>query len=360
MKDFEEVRRDQIAKYRAVFQTVVDKMRLIDDSLANRLDDRPQEVQNDVGGTTDDFRPALKCPKCGSDMVLRQKKNGPGKYLTCVGYPNCKNTVWFTASVENVEVLNENCQNCGPDVKKLRIKFKQNPFPGYPNPNIFCIGGCDLDVLEALDINISTVRRGNIASRTSQDNIPNNNLNGTVQNNLNNFVNITRNNQQNGRNGGFNNTVKTIRPNNSSGNQTINSNRISHDATRMSNSTRSSLDMMPGPSRITNNSSANSNQHDEIVCACNNKALLLTVRKDGPNKDDGNGNNDDWGGGGGGGRRGRGGGNTSWRGNNSNWKGKATRGRGYTTTQNKTQTRAKRKCGICGEEGHIRTKCPNS
>lgn len=41
----------------------------------------------------------------------------------------------------------------------LKIKFKQNLFPGEPNPNVLCIGGCDMNVLETLDIDISTVRQ---------------------------------------------------------------------------------------------------------------------------------------------------------------------------------------------------------
>lgn len=47
---------------------------------------------------------------------------------------------------------------CGPGVKKLKIKFRQNPFIGEPNPNTLCIGGCDLTVLETLDIAPSSVR----------------------------------------------------------------------------------------------------------------------------------------------------------------------------------------------------------
>lgn len=44
-------------------------------------------------------------------------------------------------------------------MKKLKIKFKQNLFPGEPNPNILCIGGCDINVLEALDIDASLVKQ---------------------------------------------------------------------------------------------------------------------------------------------------------------------------------------------------------
>lgn len=47
---------------------------------------------------------------------------------------------------------------CGPNVKMLKMKFKQNLFPGEPNPNVLCIAGCDMNVLETLDIDISTVK----------------------------------------------------------------------------------------------------------------------------------------------------------------------------------------------------------
>lgn len=47
-------------------------------------------------------------------------------------------------------------------MKKLKIKFRQNPFLGEPNPNVLCIGGCDLTVLETLDINPSSVKNRKI------------------------------------------------------------------------------------------------------------------------------------------------------------------------------------------------------
>lgn len=83
----------------------------IDASLANRLNDRPQEVDD---GTNDlqqaEYKVVLKCPKCGNDMILRDRKNGDGKYLGCVGFPGCKNTIWFSANIQTIEVLDENCQ----------------------------------------------------------------------------------------------------------------------------------------------------------------------------------------------------------------------------------------------------------
>lgn len=109
LKDPEVVRREQIQKYRAVFETVVEKMRQIDESLANRLDDRPQVVEEPRYENIQ-IKSVLKCPKCGSDMILRNKKNDTGKFISCVGFPGCKNAVWLPQTVENVEVLDESCQ----------------------------------------------------------------------------------------------------------------------------------------------------------------------------------------------------------------------------------------------------------
>lgn len=82
----------------------------IDASLANRLNDRPQIVEEPMNDQQNDYKPILKCPKCGNDMVLRNRKSGDGKYLSCVGFPGCKNAIWFAASIQNIDVLNQNCE----------------------------------------------------------------------------------------------------------------------------------------------------------------------------------------------------------------------------------------------------------
>ncbi|XP_074027448.1 topoisomerase 3-alpha isoform X2 [Leptinotarsa decemlineata] len=440
LKNPEEVRQEQIAKYRAVFQTVLQKLQLIDESLANRLDDRPVAIANDTV-SNEEYRPAMKCPKCGNDMVLRNKKNGPGQFLSCNGYPECRNSIWFPTTVEKIEVLNEHCQYCGPTYKKLKLKFKQNLFPGEPNPNVLCIGGCDINVLETLDINLSSVAQRTV-SNNGDPNLRNqtilNNTNVPQQNNFNNFV------PRSNRDSGYNDSTSITESNVSrSNNQTRNSSWISTDLTRtsQSNSTRT-LNLLPGPSRTSSGSTV---QEGHIVCGCNNDAKMLTVRKDGANKgrnfykcasdtcgfflwapdtdgvssasnqiqnqinqnseprcnchqpavlrtvskagpntgrkfyvcskprgqgctffkwadedQDGNNGGDDWGGGGGGG----GGGNFGNRNNNS-WRGKQQGGSTNNNARNnpaphKNQTRAKRKCGICGQEGHTRNRCPNN
>ncbi|RZC37038.1 DNA topoisomerase 3-alpha [Asbolus verrucosus] len=362
VKDPEAVRREQIQKYRAVFETVVEKMRQIDESLAHRLEDRPQAVE-EQHFDNNPVKTVLKCPKCGSDMILRNRKNDAGKFISCVGYPACKNAVWFTSNVESVDVLDEPCPN--------------NLFPGEPNPVTLCVGGCDLFVLETLDINPSCVKRTN------------------------NVNHINDNNR----------TVLTNRQNNG----------VPHRDNRPNTSTN----MMPRPS---GSNSVPRNENEEIVCSCNVEAVQLTVRKEGPNKgrkfyscrskqcefflwasDDGNatvtngapsdeikcncdlpaarrvvakdGPNkgrpfyccskpreqgcgffqwaDEGGGNGGGG----GGGDDDNQGGGHNfpnkWKGKTNKTKNNRTAPYNNQTRAKRKCGKCGQEGHTKNKCPN-
>lgn len=107
-KDPEVVRREQIEKYKAVFRTVLEKIAQIDQTLANRLNDAPQQFQ-DPEINQEEYKSVLKCPKCGQDMVLRNKKTGDGKYLGCVGFPECKNAVWFSL-ISTIEVLDESCE----------------------------------------------------------------------------------------------------------------------------------------------------------------------------------------------------------------------------------------------------------
>jgi DNA topoisomerase-3 len=83
-------------------------MRQIDESLANRLADRPQAVEEDRYDT-DPMKPILKCPKCGNDMIVKNRKNDQGKYVGCGGFPECKNALWLPQALESIEVLDESC-----------------------------------------------------------------------------------------------------------------------------------------------------------------------------------------------------------------------------------------------------------
>lgn len=105
-KNPNEVLQNQINKYREVFKVAMERANLIDDSLAQYLDERP--LQTEQAQLHEDVT-IFKCPKCGSNMVLKQRRQGRGKYISCMGYPTCTNVIWFPEAIENVEVLNETC-----------------------------------------------------------------------------------------------------------------------------------------------------------------------------------------------------------------------------------------------------------
>ncbi|KAF5280260.1 hypothetical protein FQA39_LY18083 [Lamprigera yunnana] len=159
LKNPETVRTEQIQNYKRVFRIVTDKVMQIDRSLAIRLEEDPLQIA-DINVCP---KYVLKCPKCKNDLLLRNRKNNAGKFISCANYPVCKNAVWLPLSIDTIQVLDESCLICGPNVKKLKIKFKQNLFPGDPNPNIFCIGGCDSLVLETFNISPGTVKISRIS-----------------------------------------------------------------------------------------------------------------------------------------------------------------------------------------------------
>ena len=50
------------------------------------------------------------CPKCGEKMTLKTKKDGSGYFLSCSGYPACRNAVWFPSFVLEVEPTEQICR----------------------------------------------------------------------------------------------------------------------------------------------------------------------------------------------------------------------------------------------------------
>lgn len=100
------VLQEQINKYRQVFEIAIERANVIDDSLAHYLEERP--LQTEQVQLLPDIT-IFKCPKCGSNMFLKEKRQGRGKYISCMGYPTCTNAIWFSEAIEDVEVLNETC-----------------------------------------------------------------------------------------------------------------------------------------------------------------------------------------------------------------------------------------------------------
>lgn len=85
----------------------MERANLIDDALAQYLDERPTETEQTQLARVEDT--IFKCPKCGSNMILKDRRQRRGKYISCMGYPTCTNVIWFPEAVEDVEILNETC-----------------------------------------------------------------------------------------------------------------------------------------------------------------------------------------------------------------------------------------------------------
>jgi DNA topoisomerase-3 len=88
-----------------IFLLMFEQAEKIDQALGHYLQELPliQAEEQTVNQTV------LKCPSCGMDMVLWNRRQGTGKFITCMGYPDCRNAVWFLGIVEDVELSGESC-----------------------------------------------------------------------------------------------------------------------------------------------------------------------------------------------------------------------------------------------------------
>ncbi|XP_066994969.2 DNA topoisomerase 3-alpha, partial [Anabrus simplex] len=345
-KDPKVVLAEQLAKYKEVFRLALEQASKIDEALGKYLEERAQQPPADNPVLQEEVPPnVLKCPACGLDMVLRTRKENRGKYISCMGFPNCRNAVWLPGNVEDVQISDETCPECGPDVHKLKFTFRRGSFiPFYPDRHVGCIGGCDMDLLEALNIDPSIVRRprGN-APGGDQDDTADSGFGSTdltraltlvTQANTNRWRDATLRDDPppvwgtatntlsqsrgtgvgrgssrgrgSGRGRGSSVSVTTQgggrgTPNNSSlqnGSSSISDNSFqssgrgssasstfqsAREATAFSNRTGNRV---PSGSMVAANSigfASGVNDENAIVCDCTERAILLTVRKEGPN-----------------------------------------------------------------------------
>lgn len=106
-KDPNLVLTEQKEKYRAVFQNVINQIHEIEERLAHRIDEQRTNINMEFAAES--YENVLKCVKCGQDMVLKKRKTGIGYYVTCNGFPDCKNVIWLPTSIEQCEVI-DTCQ----------------------------------------------------------------------------------------------------------------------------------------------------------------------------------------------------------------------------------------------------------
>lgn len=243
-KDKFVVLRQQIQKYKQVFIEAVAKANKLDDALSQYFGEAVQPApQEDLFPETP--RPIRKCPHCGKDMVLKTKKGG-GFFISCLGYPSCKSAIWFPDSVLEVSRDDSVCTVCQPNpVQRLKLKFKRGSIPlVMPLEFVGCIGGCDEMLREILDLKYLQA-----PSRVLQ---PNNRLNAHVQaSNPRSRTSNFESSQQRPA------TARPTKPNKAPG--TVQAPRVT-------------------PQFPTNDDG------NAVVCNCGQEAILLTVRKEGPNQ----------------------------------------------------------------------------
>ncbi|KAI8796900.1 DNA topoisomerase 3-alpha [Biomphalaria glabrata] len=152
-KTKEEVLRVQIQKYKEVFIEACRQAQKLDEALSQYLGEaQPVATSEAVTDATTSI--VMKCPKCGRPMYLRSKKDGKGYYIGCSAYPDCRACIWLPDFILQVSTTDQICERCQPGpVTKLQFKFKPGSVPlSIPNDYIGCIGGCNEMLNETLGI----------------------------------------------------------------------------------------------------------------------------------------------------------------------------------------------------------------
>lgn len=243
-KDKASVLSYHVAKYKAVFIESVRKAKKLDEALSNYLGPA-QEFTEQEQDQLEIPLPVRKCPQCNRDMVLKKKKDSTGMFLSCMGYPACKAAVWFPDTVLEVSRDESVCQTCRPHpVHMLKFKFKRGSLPPMmPLEFVGCIGGCDETLREVLNLKYLRGGEGDQISRT--------NNNSTSRQ-----PHVPRTNSAPPS------RLENVRP----------------PASRPRTDTNRPPASLPPPQPPA------SAQGGAIVCNCGLDAVLLTVRKDGPNQ----------------------------------------------------------------------------
>ncbi|KAK7827395.1 hypothetical protein U0070_026601 [Myodes glareolus] len=234
-KDKFQVLRQQVQKYKQVFIEAVAKAKKLDEALSQYLGEGTElDHQEELYPAMPE--PVRKCPQCNKDMVLKTKKSG-GFYLSCTGFPECRSAVWFPDSVLEASRDSSVCPICQPPpVYRLKLKFKRGSLPPtMPLEFVGCIGGCDETLKEIFGLRFSQA-----PTRATQ---PSGHLQASqVTNRMDSSQHSLSQPLVNRHTGPSKAMAQTFLPSNAAG------------------------------------------ESNSVTCNCGQEALLLTVRKQGPNQ----------------------------------------------------------------------------
>ncbi|KAF8565934.1 hypothetical protein P879_07937, partial [Paragonimus westermani] len=340
-KTKQEVLRHHLTKYRNLFQRVVASATLLDQSLAVRLEQTAEDVSTLPGSIGETFsfigpqqaaasQNVASCPSCSRAVSLRQRRtqtqqplseishNGPSLgspgehvdsarptswFLSCSGYPLCCYAVWFPDSVLSVRVACGpegplHCSRCSstyapstqgseraPGPLKLAFRLRRNlRLPnGYyqddPSKEYITCVFCDHDVQNALGIRINVVPPST-NQRSAQPSSPR-----ISESPASTRPSVVRRLSPGRRPPShpptpFSNST-------SSGSRSFTSAAGAMVSSMFPNHAASSFPSLADfqPSAMNRDlSTVNESDQDAVVCNCGVQALLLTVKKVGPNQ----------------------------------------------------------------------------
>lgn len=123
-KDPNVVLREQIQIYRECFRAITRQVEALDRAMSVRFQEDPaiggegNEGENNIPIAL--VQNIFKCPKCRvSSMGIKHKKDNRGYFISCQGFPACKNVIWLNDDIKEIMSLEEKCTKCGGDNLKV-------------------------------------------------------------------------------------------------------------------------------------------------------------------------------------------------------------------------------------------------
>jgi DNA topoisomerase III len=175
-KNPREVLAEQIVKYKECYQIIAREAQNLDRAISLRFNEAPREAANIPNNTIIEL---FKCPKCRKhSTTVKQKKDNSGGFISCLGYPECRHSI-FLNDVKEITAVDEVCLNCRSTNKKVKLKFNQISMLGFMNENpnyskidrnyfISCLV-CDENLRRVLKIPVENVKiLGNIVAASAQ------------------------------------------------------------------------------------------------------------------------------------------------------------------------------------------------
>ncbi|XP_028400889.1 DNA topoisomerase 3-alpha-like [Dendronephthya gigantea] len=167
-KNKDVVLREQIEKYKEVFVQTCEHVNQLDEALAVYFGD-PEELSEDpVASQVVHAEPVFACPSCQTQMCLKQTQD-KGFMIGCMRYPDCTSRAFFPNFVLHAQVTERICPRCEPrPVYIIKFQFKRGSVPPMMELEYCACILCDENLREILSFRIKqhTASSGNQRNAT--------------------------------------------------------------------------------------------------------------------------------------------------------------------------------------------------